>query len=118
MLPPGRGNQVLALMSTRPKSAPEIHRLCQRAEIVQAMQHDRQPDRVAAIADVPEPEADAEHLAEKELVILQMHPGPDQRRENDRARHAEERFRPAAVEEPAREQFFGDRSRNTERKHH
>src|SRR5689334_8902299 len=93
----------------RSGSPRQIYRLRQRAEIVEAMQRDRQPDRVAAIADVSEPEADAEHLAEKELVILQMHPGPDQRGEDDRAGHAEEGFRPATVEESACEQFLGHR---------
>src|ERR1700757_196956 len=55
------------------------HRLHDRTEIVQAVQHDGEPGRVAAVADVAEPEADAEHLAEEEPVVLQMQPGPDQR---------------------------------------
>src|SRR6185437_12515111 len=54
------------------------HGLHQRAEIVEAVEQDGQPQRVAAIAHVAEPEADAEDFTEEEPVILQVQAGPDE----------------------------------------
>ena len=57
---------------SRAARARQPHRLHHRRQIVQPVQHDGQPGRLAAIAHIAEPEADAEDLAEEEPVVLQV----------------------------------------------
>src|SRR5262245_29730947 len=58
------------------RSARKQNRLQRRRQIIQPMQHDRQPGRVGAIAQIAEQEADGKHLAEEEPVILQVQDRP------------------------------------------
>src|SRR5215471_16594964 len=77
--------------------AGEPNGLQHRTKIVETVDHNRQPGRVGTIADVAEPQADAKYLAEEEPVVLQMQPGPHQRREDDRTRHLRKALGPSAV---------------------
>src|SRR6516165_7983077 len=58
-----------------------------RTQIVEAVDHNRQPGRVTAIAQIAEPKADAEDLAEEEPVVLQVQTGPHKRRQQNCAGH-------------------------------
>ena len=88
-----------------------------RGQIVEAVHEYRQPGRIEAIAEIAEQQPDRKHLAEEEPVILQMQRRPHQRRQQDGAGDPEKRFRPAAIEKAAREQFLRDRRCDAERDH-
>src|SRR6267378_3974829 len=95
----------------------EPHGLQRRGEVIEAVQNGGQPGRIAAIAEIAEQQSDRKHFAEEEPVILQMQRRPHQRRQQDGAGGPEKRFRPAAVEKAAREQFLRDRGRDAECDH-
>ncbi len=88
-----------------------------RGQVIDAVQDDRQPGRVGAVAQISQQHADRKHLAEKEPVVLQMQRGPGQRRQQDGAGDAELRFRPAAVEKPARKDLLPHRPGDAEGDH-
>src|SRR5438067_1726600 len=59
--------------------------LNRRGQIIDAVQDDRQPGRIGAVAEIAQQHADRKHLAEEEPVILHMQRGPGQRRQEDGA---------------------------------
>src|SRR3954468_12719605 len=84
--------------------ARQPHGLQRGGQVVEAVQDDGQPGRMAEIAQVSEPQTEAEHFEEEVPVILQVQRGSDQRRQHDRAGHPQARIRPAAKQKAAREQ--------------
>src|SRR5438045_6800370 len=54
------------------QSARQPERLNRRGQIVDAVQGDGEPGRVGAVAQIAQQQAEREHLAEEEPVVLQM----------------------------------------------